>query len=193
MTAGRAGLLRVDPGGGSSDGNDRSRPGAGHAIPGGHCASDARQDVVVAGSRGAVDQSSNAASLRVGYQKYGVRGLQDKRRVDRPNGVPESEIKRWLQLYEQRYRGYNVRHFYAVMKRNHGGCRWSYTVVRRTLQAAGLVKKKHPRGRHFIRREPRPCCGEMLHIDGISPEDGNVTTCFSTALVIIQCRHAGAS
>jgi len=31
---------------------------------------------------------------------------------------------------------------------------------------AGLVKKKRPRGRHFIRREPRPCFGEMLHIDG---------------------------
>jgi transposase len=104
---------------------------------------------------------------RVGYRKYGVLGLQDKRRVDRaPNGVPEAEARRWLQLYEQRYRGYNVRHFHAVLKREHGGCRWSYTVVRRALQAAGLVKKKHPRGRHFVRREPRPCCGELVHIDG---------------------------
>ena len=104
---------------------------------------------------------------RVGYQKYGLLGLQDRRRVDRaPNGVPESEAKQWLDLYEHRYRGYNVRHFYAVLKRAHGGCRWSYTVVRRTLQAAGLVKKKRPRGRHFLRREPRPCFGEMLHIDG---------------------------
>ena len=52
---------------------------------------------------------------RVGYQKYGVRGLQDKRRVDRaPNGVPEAEIQRWLMLYEQRYGGYNVRHFCRV-------------------------------------------------------------------------------
>ncbi len=104
---------------------------------------------------------------RKGYRKYGLPGLQDKRRVDRaPNGVPESEIQRWLKLYEKRYRGYNVRHFYAVMKRAHGGCRWSYTVVRRALQLAGLVKKKRPRGRHFIRREPRPCCGELVHIDG---------------------------
>jgi hypothetical protein len=39
-------------------------------------------------------------------------------------------------------------------------------VVRRALQAAGLVKKKRPRGRHFVRREPRACFGELLHIDG---------------------------
>src|SRR5262249_49517374 len=94
---------------------------------------------------------------RAGYRRDGLRGLQDKRRVDRaPNGVPEADIRRWTELYEKRYRGYNIRHFYAVMKRQHGGCTWSYTVVRRALQLAGLVKKKRPRGRHFVRREPRP-------------------------------------
>ena len=100
------------------------------------------------------------------YQQYGVSGLQDLRRVDHsPHGVPEAEVKRWLRLYRERYRGFNVRHFYARMRRD-PGCRWSYTVVRRALQSAGLVKPKRPRGRHFIRREPRACCGEMLHIDG---------------------------
>lgn len=100
------------------------------------------------------------------YQQYGVSGLQDLRRKDRsPHGVPEAEVKRWLRLYRERYRGFNVRHFYATLKRVHA-CRWSYTVVRRALQAAGLVKKKRPRGRHFIRREPRACFGELLHIDG---------------------------
>jgi transposase len=100
------------------------------------------------------------------YEQFGVCGLQDKRRVDRsPHGVPQAEVKRWLQLYRDRYPTYNVRHFYAKLKRD-GGCRWSYTVVRRALQAAGLVKKQRPRGRHFIRREPRACFGELLHIDG---------------------------
>lgn len=103
---------------------------------------------------------------RVRYQQYGVYGLQDRRRVDRsPHSVPEAELKRWFQLYRERYRGYNLRHFYAVLRRAHG-VRWSYTVVRRALQLAGLVKKKRPRGRHFIRREPRACFGELLHIDG---------------------------
>lgn len=100
------------------------------------------------------------------YQRHGYEGLNDGRRVDRAhNAVPEAELKRWLGLYARSYRGYNVRHFVAILRRE-GGCPWSYTVVRRALQAAGLVKKKRPRGRHFIRREPRPCFGEMLHIDG---------------------------
>ena len=33
-------------------------------------------------------------------------------------------------------------------------------------QRAGLVKKRRPRGRHFLRRPPRACFGEMLHLDG---------------------------
>jgi transposase len=103
---------------------------------------------------------------RLRYQQFGVSGLQDRRRVDRsPHGVPEAEVKRWLRLYRERYRTYNVRHFYATLKRLHT-CRWSYTVVRRALQAAGLVKPKRSRGRHFMRREPRACFGELLHIDG---------------------------
>lgn len=103
---------------------------------------------------------------RLRYQQYGVSGLQDRRRVDRsPHGVPEAEVKRWLRLYRERYGGFNVRHFYSRLRREHA-CVWSYTVVRRALQAAGLVKKQRLRGRHFIRREPRACFGELLHIDG---------------------------
>lgn len=99
-------------------------------------------------------------------EQHGYEGLHDGRRVDRAwNAVPPTEIKRWLSLYARHYPGYNVRHFVAILRRK-GGCPWSYTVVRRALQAAGLVKKKRPRGRHFIRRDPRACFGEMLHIDG---------------------------
>jgi hypothetical protein len=98
--------------------------------------------------------------------QHGLEGLHDGRRVNRAsNAVPEAEVQRWLRLYRQRYRGYNVRHFVAILRRS-GDCPWSYTVIRRALQAAGLVKKKRPRGRHFTRREPRACFGEMLHIDG---------------------------
>lgn len=38
--------------------------------------------------------------------------------------------------------------------------------MKQTLQAAGLVKKYRARGRHRLRREPRACLGEMLHLDG---------------------------
>jgi hypothetical protein len=37
--------------------------------------------------------------------------------------------------------------------------------VKTALQGAGLVLKRRPRGRHRRRREPRPCFGELLHLD----------------------------
>ena len=43
---------------------------------------------------------------------------------------------------------------------------WSYTFVKKALQTARLVGKRRPRGRHRRRREPRPCFGELLHLDG---------------------------
>ena len=42
----------------------------------------------------------------------------------------------------------------------------SYTFVKTALQGAGLVPKHRARGRHRRRREPRPCVGELLHLDG---------------------------
>jgi len=103
---------------------------------------------------------------RVRFRQFGVAGLQDRRRVDRsPHAVPEAELKRWFTLYRQRCAGFNARHFYARLKREKGCC-WSYSVVLRALQGAGLIRKKQPRGRHFLRREPRACFGELLHIDG---------------------------
>ena len=38
--------------------------------------------------------------------------------------------------------------------------------MKTALQAAGLVSKGRARGRHRRRREPRPCVGELLHLDG---------------------------
>lgn len=103
---------------------------------------------------------------RTKFQNYGFDGLLDRRRVERsPRAVTEAEVQRWFRLYRQRYRGYNARHFHAVLKRRHA-CGWSYSVVLRALQGAGLVRKHRPRGRHFLRRAPRPCFGELLHIDG---------------------------
>ena len=44
--------------------------------------------------------------------------------------------------------------------------RLSYSFVKTALQKAGLVAKRRARGRHRRRREPRPCFGELLHVDG---------------------------
>ena len=80
-------------------------------------------------------------------------------------------MQRLLALYRDRYGprdghpGFNVRHFYQIARREHG-VQVSYSFVKKALQAAGLVGKRRPRGRHRRRREPRPCFGELLHLDG---------------------------
>ncbi len=100
------------------------------------------------------------------YETFGYAGLLDKR-LFRPSGhaIPPGEVQRVLRLYRDRYTGFNVRHFYEIVRREYHVTQ-SYSWVKQALQAAGLVKKHRPRGRHRRRREPRACFGELLHIDG---------------------------
>ena len=110
--------------------------------------------------------------LRWRYERYGYDGLFDhRRRRPSPGAVPLAEVQRLVRLYRERYGprdghpGFNIRHFYQVACRDHRG-RLSYSFVKRARQTAGLVGKRRPRGRHRRRREPRPCFGELLHLDG---------------------------
>ena len=109
--------------------------------------------------------------LRLRYQKLGCSGLFDRRRQRSPRAVPLAEVQRVLRLYRERYGprdghpGFNVRHFCDVARRDHD-VRLSYSFIKQALQAAGLVPKRRARGRHRRRREPRPCFGELLHLDG---------------------------
>jgi transposase len=110
--------------------------------------------------------------LRWRYERYGYDGLFDhRRRRPSPRAVPLAEVQRLLRLYRERYGprdghpGFNIRHFYQVACRDHR-VRLSYSFVKRALQTAGLVGKRRPRGRHRRRREPRPCFGELVHLDG---------------------------
>jgi transposase len=103
---------------------------------------------------------------RARLEQYGVPGLLDRRRqTPSRRRVPLGELQRILRLYRERYQGFNVRHFHQLARRDHG-VTFSYTVVKTALQGAGLVAKGRARGRHRRRREPRPCFGELLHLDG---------------------------
>jgi transposase len=100
------------------------------------------------------------------YERDGYDGLLDRRRrTPSPRRAPLAEVERLLRLYRERYAGFNVRHFYAIWRRDHTGT-LSYSYVKQALQTAGLVTKQRARGRHRRRREPRACFGELLHIDG---------------------------
>ena len=100
------------------------------------------------------------------YEAHGYAGLIDKR-LRRPSihRVPPREVEQVLRLYRERYAGFNVRHFHQIARREHG-VTVSYSFVKQALQFAGLVTKHRARGRHRLRREPRACFGEMLHLDG---------------------------
>jgi len=100
------------------------------------------------------------------FERDGVKGLLDRRRqTPSTRRVPFAELQRVLRLYRERYQGFNVRHFHQLARRDHG-VTFSYTLLKAALQQAGLVAKGRARGRHRRRREPRPCVGELLHLDG---------------------------
>ena len=109
---------------------------------------------------------------RARYEGDGVLGLYDRRRR-RPSRrkAPAAAVQHLLRLYRDRYGprdghpGFNVRHFHHLARRDHG-VTLSYSFVKLALQEAGLVRKGRTRGRHRRRREPRPCFGELVHLDG---------------------------
>jgi transposase len=109
----------------------------------------------------------NMRRWKVKFETAGLEGVVDRRTLGHanPRRVTRRELEQLLTLYQRRYQGVNVRHFCAIARREHG-LKWSYSFVRQALQVAGLVKKRRPRGRHRLRRPPRACFGEMLHLDG---------------------------
>jgi transposase len=111
----------------------------------------------------------DARSLRrwkARLKSHGYDGLLDRRHGrPSPRRAPFAEVQRILRLYRETYQGFNVRHFHQIFRRDHG-VTLSYSFVKKALQEAGLVAKRKARGRHLMRREPRACFGELLHIDG---------------------------
>lgn len=107
----------------------------------------------------------NLRRWRERYERWGYNGLVDKRRCPSKRRVPWSELARVLQLYRDRYAGFNGRHFHEIVQREHG-VELSYSYIKQALQQAGLLRTRKARGRHRRRREPRGCFGELLHLDG---------------------------
>lgn len=104
--------------------------------------------------------------LRQRMEQFGYQGLVDMRHGrPSPRRTPVAEVERILELYRERYPGFNGRHFWQLVRRDHG-VTLSYNCVRQILQGAGMLKKGRMRGRHRRRRERKACFGQMLHLDG---------------------------
>jgi transposase len=100
------------------------------------------------------------------YDEHGYNGLTDRRRGRvSERQVPLTTVEAVLQLYQEQYYDFNVRHFHEKLVAEHD-IQLSYTWVKLALQGAGLVKKGRKRGVHRKRRPRRPLPGMLLHIDG---------------------------
>jgi hypothetical protein len=84
--------------------------------------------------------------------------------VPSPRRVPLETVELVLQLYQEHYFDFNVRHFHEKLVAEHG-IKLSYTWVKQALQGAGLVNTRRKRGQHRKRRPRRPLPGKLLHID----------------------------
>lgn len=104
------------------------------------------------------------------FEDAGLDGLIDKRLAQvSARRAPVDEVLRLEALYRERYDGWNVKHFYSFYRRRHEGTR-SYSWVKQTLQARGMVAKAPGRGKHRKRRARTPLPGMLIHQDGSSHE-----------------------
>ena len=104
--------------------------------------------------------------LVIRYEEDGAEGLRDLRLgKPSPKRAPAAELTRMQELYQERYRGMNVKHFHEHLVERHG-YKLGYTVTRLALQAAGLVSQSKRRGVHRLKRERRPLPGMLLFQDG---------------------------
>jgi len=99
------------------------------------------------------------------YQQHGYDGLFDRRLgKPSPKRVPLAQVEQVLNLYQERYFDFNVKHFHEKLVSDHD-IKLSYTWVKTALQEAGLIKKPRKRRVHRKRRARRPLPGMLLHID----------------------------
>lgn len=99
------------------------------------------------------------------FEADGLEGLIDRRLEQLSNRrAPVDEVVALTDLYRNRHRGWNVRHFHVWYRRDGGGR--SYSWVKKHLQAAGLVEKGKQKGAHRKKRERMPLPGMMIHQDG---------------------------
>lgn len=99
-------------------------------------------------------------------EEHGYDGLYDYRiKQPSPKRFPVATLEKVLRLYQEKYYDLNILHFHEKLTEVEK-IEVSYTWVRLSLQAAGLVAKKGRRGKHRKRRPRRKLPGMLLYLDG---------------------------
>jgi transposase len=100
------------------------------------------------------------------YESEEFNGQFDRRlNKASPHRAADREVELITRLYNERYKGFSVKHFYEFAQREHGVTR-SYNWTRMKLTEKGCVEKGSRGGRHRLRRERKPMVGMMIHQDG---------------------------
>ncbi len=104
--------------------------------------------------------------LRDRYEGEGAEGIID-RRLGKASArrVPVDRIDWVVETYRTRYSDFTVKHYYEHLVRDHR-FELSYTWLKTTLQARGVVKPAPRRSAHRKKRPRRPLPGMLLFQDG---------------------------
>jgi len=100
------------------------------------------------------------------YEEDGLEGLLD-RRIGKPSPkrVPPEWVARVAELYVERYREFNAKHFHEHLVEEHN-FPWSYSWTKTLLHQHQLLAVAPSTGVHRKKRPRRPQAGLMLHQDG---------------------------
>lgn len=109
--------------------------------------------------------------IRLKHEQYGLDvAVRDGRAGGRrARRVPLKTIQEVCRLKRDVYADFSMKHFHEVVTEKHK-LALSYTLMRSTLQDAGLVAKAPGRGQYRRKRERRPLVGMLLHMDGSTHE-----------------------
>ncbi len=100
------------------------------------------------------------------HEEDGTDGLADRRLGQpSPKRVPQEWADRLEQLYRERYSGFNAKHFWEHLVKDHD-FPFGYTWAKSFLHRRQLVPLSARKGAHRQKRARRPLIGMMLHQDG---------------------------
>ena len=92
---------------------------------------------MVGGSRDHGRNGPHDAAVAGAHEEHGYSGLWDyRKRSPSPKRVPMETVEKVLQLYQEQYFDFNVRHFHEKLRDEHG-IQLSYTWVKRHCKRPG--------------------------------------------------------